>query len=87
MSNGSTWRLKDVRHISFLKRNLVSMSQHRNSDYEMSFIEDLWKVTKGAIFITHGQPPYMMAIFDIVGLAILVRMVCIIFSLKKNFLI
>ncbi|PKU62312.1 Retrovirus-related Pol polyprotein from transposon TNT 1-94 [Dendrobium catenatum] len=49
------WRLKNVRHVPYLKRSLVSMSQLANLAHVASFIGDTRKVTKGAMVIARGN--------------------------------
>ncbi|PKU79449.1 Retrovirus-related Pol polyprotein from transposon TNT 1-94 [Dendrobium catenatum] len=55
MSDESIWRIKNVRHVSYLKRSLVSMSQLVNLGHVTLFIGDTWKMTKGEMVLAHGS--------------------------------
>ena len=53
--NGSVWKLKDVRHIPDLRKNLISVGQLANEGYVTTFNCDTWKVSKGAMTIARGS--------------------------------
>lgn len=52
--NGSTWKLKDVRHVPNLKKNLVSVGQVCDDDCEVVLTKHNWKVKKGAMVLARG---------------------------------
>ncbi|KAK4484813.1 hypothetical protein RD792_007410 [Penstemon davidsonii] len=47
--NGSEWKLKDVRHIPDLRKNLISVGQLASEGYTTIFHGDDWKISKGAM--------------------------------------
>ena len=49
--NGSTLKLRNVRHVSKLKRNLISVSQLADGAMKITFDSDACKITKGAMVI------------------------------------
>ncbi|KAH9325180.1 hypothetical protein KI387_005358, partial [Taxus chinensis] len=51
MHNENTRLLKDVIHVSTLRRNLISAGQLGSDGCTMIFIADSWKVTKGALIV------------------------------------
>ncbi|XP_022889192.1 uncharacterized protein LOC111404645 [Olea europaea var. sylvestris] len=53
--NGSVWKLKDVRHIPNLRKNLISVGQLSNEGYVITFNSDIWKVSRGAMTIARGK--------------------------------
>ena len=55
LTNGTTLRMKDVRHVPNLKRNLISVGQLATSGCKTIFTDDSWKVTKGAMVMAHGK--------------------------------
>ncbi|KAK2997398.1 hypothetical protein RJ639_024918 [Escallonia herrerae] len=55
LSNGGTLVLKDVRHISELQKNLISISGLDRKGYFMAFGEKQWKVIKGSMVVTRGE--------------------------------
>jgi len=64
LSNGSMLKLKDVRNVLKLKRNLISAGQLADAGMKITFDGDLCKITKGAIITTHGKKEgtlYMMS--------------------------
>jgi len=63
LSNDSTLKLNDVRHVLKLKRNLISVCQLVDTGMNTTFDDDLCKITKGAMIITHDKKEgtlYMM---------------------------
>ena len=46
--NGNDWILQEVRHVPNLRRNLISAEQLCSESCVVMFIENVWKVTKGA---------------------------------------
>lgn len=48
----TTLKLKDVRHVPSLKRNLISVGQLADTGYVTTFISDSWKITKGTLVIS-----------------------------------
>ncbi|KAE8697500.1 Retrovirus-related Pol polyprotein from transposon TNT 1-94 [Hibiscus syriacus] len=55
LPNQTTWTLKGVRHISGLKRNLISVGQLDGEGYNTTFSGCKWKITKGALVIARGK--------------------------------
>jgi len=55
LSNGSTLKLKDVKNVPKLKRNLIFVSQLANSGMKITFDGDLYKITKGVMITSHGK--------------------------------
>ncbi|KAL8162057.1 hypothetical protein V2J09_013546 [Rumex salicifolius] len=49
--NGSAWKLRDVRHIPDLRKNLISVGQLADGGYTTIFHGDNWKVLKGAMIV------------------------------------
>jgi hypothetical protein len=50
--NGNQWLLKEVRHIPYLRRNVISTGQLANEGYISTFTDKTWKVTKGSPVMT-----------------------------------
>jgi len=55
LSNGSTLKLKNVRHVPKLKRNLISIGQLADAWMKTTFDGDSCKITKGAMITTYGK--------------------------------
>ncbi|KAE8731332.1 Detected protein of unknown function [Hibiscus syriacus] len=55
LPNQTTWTLKGVRHISDLKRNLISVRQLDGEGFSTTFSGCEWKITKGALVIARGK--------------------------------
>ena len=55
LNNGNYWLLKDVRHISAMKRNLISTCQMGDSECLSIFGETWWNITKGSMVIVKGD--------------------------------
>ncbi|KAE8728454.1 FACT complex subunit SPT16-like [Hibiscus syriacus] len=55
LPNQTTWKLTGVRHISGLKRNLISVGQLDGEGYSTTFSGCEWKITKGALVIARGK--------------------------------
>ena len=55
LPNGSIWLLEKVRHISELRRNLISVGQLDDKGHAILFVSGTWKVTKGARVLVHGK--------------------------------
>eukprot|EP00253_Pinus_taeda_P020970 PITA_20970 len=53
--NGNQWLLKEVRHVSDLKKNLISTGQLGSEGCVTTFRDKVWKVTKGALVIEKGE--------------------------------
>jgi len=54
LSNGSTLKLKNVRHVLKLKRNLISVGQLTNERMKTTFDGDVCKIKKGTTVMAHG---------------------------------
>ena len=55
LSNGSTLKLRNVRHVSKLKRNLISVCQLADGGMKTIFDGDICKIIKGAIVMAYGK--------------------------------
>ena len=55
LPNETVWKLKDVRFIPSLKRNLISIGQLDQDGYCTTFTGSEWKITKEAMVIAHGK--------------------------------
>ena len=55
LSNGSTLKLRNVRQVPKLKRNLISVEQLADEGMETTFDSDVCKITKGAMVMAHGK--------------------------------
>ena len=53
--NGSVWKLRDVRHIPDLRKNLISVGQLATEGYVTTFNGNSWKVSRGAMTVARGQ--------------------------------
>jgi len=53
--NGSTVKLRNVRHVPKLKKNLISIEQLANRGMKTTFDSDVCKTTKGAMVIAHRK--------------------------------
>ena len=53
--NGTMWKLKDMRFIPGLKRNLISVDQPDQEGHHTTFLRNEWKITKETIVIAHGK--------------------------------
>jgi len=53
--NGNQCLLKEVRHLPYLKKNLISARQLEGEGCVATFIDKTWKVTKGALVIAKGE--------------------------------
>jgi len=54
-SNGSTLKLRNVRHAPKLKRNLISIGQLADGGMKTTFDGNVCKITKGAMVMAHGK--------------------------------
>jgi hypothetical protein len=45
--NGNQWLLKEVRHVSDLRKNIISTGQLESEGCISIFTDTIWKVTKG----------------------------------------
>jgi len=55
LSNGSTLKLTNVRHVQILKRNLISVGQLVDGGMKTTFDGDVCMITKGAMVMAHGK--------------------------------
>ena len=51
---GNHGTLKDVRYISSLKKNLISIGQLDSTGYATKFGKSSWKIVKGAMVVARG---------------------------------
>ena len=55
LSNGSTLKLRNVRHVPKLKRNLISVGQLADGGIKITFNGDVCKITKGTMVMAYGK--------------------------------
>ena len=48
---GNQWTLKDIRYITSLNKNLISISQLDNTGYATKLGKSSWKIMKGAMVV------------------------------------
>jgi hypothetical protein len=53
-SNGNQWLLKELRHVPYLRKNLISTWQVASEGCISIFTYKVWKVTKGSLVIEKG---------------------------------
>jgi hypothetical protein len=53
--NGNQWFLKEVRHVLYLRKNLISMGQLASKVCISIFTDKMWKVIKGSLVIAKGE--------------------------------
>ena len=53
--HGSTFILKNVRHVSKLTKNLISLGQLDDAGYTCVFGDNFWKITKGSLVVARGS--------------------------------
>ncbi|XP_028098185.1 uncharacterized protein LOC114297905 [Camellia sinensis] len=53
--NGFVWKIQNVRHMPGLKRNLIYVGQLDNEGHVVTSMGSLWKITKGAMVVTHDK--------------------------------
>jgi hypothetical protein len=53
--NGNQWLLKEVRHIPYLRKNLISIGKLESEGCISIFTDKVWKVTKGSMVIEKGE--------------------------------
>ncbi|XP_070004180.1 uncharacterized protein [Nicotiana sylvestris] len=54
ISQSTLWKLKNVRHVPGLKKNLISMSQIDSKGYTATFGNGSWKITKANFVVARG---------------------------------
>ena len=53
--NGNQWLLKEVRHVPFLRENIISKGKLESEGCISIFTDNVWKVTKGSLVIEKGE--------------------------------
>jgi hypothetical protein len=53
--NGNQWLLKEVRHVPYLRKNLISTRMLATERCIFIFTDKTWKVTKGSLVIEKGE--------------------------------
>jgi hypothetical protein len=53
--NGNKWLLKEVRHVPYLRKNIISTGKLASEGYISIFTDKVWKVTKGSLVIAKGE--------------------------------
>ena len=52
---GYKMMLKDVRHVAYLRLNLLSVGRLDNEGFESKFGRELWKLTKGSLVVASAK--------------------------------
>jgi hypothetical protein len=55
MANGSKLTLKDVKHVPYIRLNLLSVAKLCDEGYNNLFSQDTWKLTKGSMVVARGM--------------------------------
>ena len=55
LSNGSALKLREIRHVPKLKKNLIFVSQLADRGMKTTFDGDACKITKDVMVMTHGR--------------------------------
>lgn len=55
MANGIVWKINEVRHVSRLTKNLISVGQLDEGEFGVSYVNGSWKVSKGAMVVARGS--------------------------------
>jgi hypothetical protein len=55
LNNENQWSLKEVRHVPYFRRNLISIGQFGSEGCISTFIENVWKVTNGSMVMEKGE--------------------------------
>ena len=55
VGNGSTLRLKDVRHAPDIRMNLISIGRLDEDGFGNGFCDGVWKLSKGSLVIARGK--------------------------------
>jgi hypothetical protein len=53
--NKNQWLLKEVRHFSDLRKNIISAGKFASEGCISIFTDKVWKVTKGSLVIAEGE--------------------------------
>jgi hypothetical protein len=53
--NGNQWLLKEVRHVPYLRKNIISTGQLASEGFISIFTDKMWKVIKGSLVIAKGE--------------------------------
>jgi hypothetical protein len=53
--NGNQWLLKEVRHVLDIKKNIISTGQLESEGCISTFVDKVWKVTKGSMVIEKAE--------------------------------
>jgi hypothetical protein len=53
--NRNQWFLKEVRHVPYLRKNLISAGQLESEGCISIFTNKVWKVIKGSLVIEKGE--------------------------------
>jgi hypothetical protein len=53
--NGNQWLLKEVRHVPYLRKNLISTGQLASEGCISIFTDKTWKVIKGSLMIENRE--------------------------------
>ena len=55
LSNGSTLKLRNMKHVTKLKRNLIPIGLLVDEEMKMTFDGNVYKITKGVMMMAHGK--------------------------------
>jgi hypothetical protein len=53
--NVNQWLLKELRHVPYLRKNIISTGQLESEGCISIFTDKVWKVTKGSLLIEKGE--------------------------------
>jgi hypothetical protein len=53
--NGNQWLLKEVRHVPYLRKNIISIGKLESEGCISMFTDKVWKITKGSLVIEKGE--------------------------------
>jgi hypothetical protein len=53
--NGNQWLLKEVRHVPYLRKNIISTRKLESEGCISIFTDKAWNVTKGSLVIKNGE--------------------------------
>ena len=51
----STLKLRNIKHVTKLKRDLISIGQLADEEMKMTFDSNVCKITKGVMMMAHGK--------------------------------
>jgi hypothetical protein len=55
IKNENEWLLKEVRHVLYMRKNLISTGQLGSEGYISTFTEKVWNITNRSLVIAKGE--------------------------------